>query len=332
MYVIELEYFLLIIYKLLIYINKFYFQVKHENGGEEHELEADHIERHNKCEHHHHHHVNEHIHDHNHSHEEDHREHNHHHAHLIENHTNAEHQDHKDQTVCRQALDHQEFAREATEKDTMEQEMPVSHNCSAAELCCGAPHIATEEAVEKLQDRFTQLMAQCADLTEEKQRLEHLVTQLQSETETIGEYIALYQTQRRILKQREYEKAAQTAMLQAEREQMHERLTILNNLVSSLGMELPQKQELNQHINQALAQNVTHNPHNKYSQPPVSNSNREIAEAPDPAANLNSHESQQILHRIQDIITEIKENTKELPTMQDSVDQLNCCSGKFEVV
>lgn len=186
-------------------------------------------------------------------------------------------------------------------------------------------------------------MTQCADLTEEKQRLEHLVMQLQSETETIGEYIALYQTQRRILKQREYEKAAQTALLQAEREQMRERLTILNNLVNSLGMELPQNQELKQQINEALAaQNAVVANSLQHTQTPQLNSplnedSKTNTTLNDPAfqtppKDLNSPESQQILHKIQDIITEIKENTKELPTIQHSVDHLNCCSGKFEVV
>lgn len=41
-------------------------------------------------------------------------------------------------------------------------------------------------AMEKLQERFTRTMAEVADLTDEKQRLEHLVLQLQGETETIG--------------------------------------------------------------------------------------------------------------------------------------------------
>lgn len=42
-------------------------------------------------------------------------------------------------------------------------------------------------AMEKLQERFTRTMSEVAELTDEKQRLEHLVLQLQGETETIGE-------------------------------------------------------------------------------------------------------------------------------------------------
>ena len=240
-----------------------------------------------------------------------------------------------------------ESCQEATEKviETINEcktphKIKTSFQTKAANTT--TPHIATEEAVEKLQQRFTQLMTQCADLTEEKQRLEHLVMQLQSETETIGEYIALYQTQRRILKQREYEKAAQTAMLQAEREQMRERLNILNNLVNRLGMETPQNQvTLKQQINEALAQNVAIDVTQQHQQSvaasellPIANSSnvQQLCEEKTLNNDLNSPESQQILHKIQDIITEIKENTKELPTVTHTVDHLNCCSGKFEVV
>lgn len=41
-------------------------------------------------------------------------------------------------------------------------------------------------AMDKLQERFSRTMAEVAELTDEKQRLEHLVLQLQGETETIG--------------------------------------------------------------------------------------------------------------------------------------------------
>lgn len=95
-------------------------------------------------------------------------------------------------------------------------------------------NIATDEAMCKLQDRFKRTMTEIAELTEEKQRLEHLVLQLQSETETIGEYIALYQTQRRLLKQREVEKDIQLHRIAADREDMKNKLEKLNRLVEML--------------------------------------------------------------------------------------------------
>lgn len=42
------------------------------------------------------------------------------------------------------------------------------------------------EPITKLEKRFKETMEKVAELTDEKQRLEHLVLQLQSETETIG--------------------------------------------------------------------------------------------------------------------------------------------------
>ncbi|KAI8035926.1 hypothetical protein M5D96_011357 [Drosophila gunungcola] len=164
--------------------------------------------------------------------------------------------------------------------------------------------LPTAEAVERLQSRFTTLISQVADLTEEKHSLEHLVLQLQSETETIGEYIALYQTQRRMLKQREYEKAAQMRLLQAEREQLREKIETLNKLVVSLGVELPQD--------------------------PGQSQQQEAAASTVQPANEGEN-SQQIINKIQDIISEIKENTEQ-PTHNHAGDHLNCCLGKFEVV
>lgn len=99
---------------------------------------------------------------------------------------------------------------------------------------CSTINIATNEALEKLQDRFRRTMDEIADLTEEKQRLEHLVLQLQSETETIGEYIALYQTQRRLLKQRELEKDIQLHRIANDRTEMKDKLRQLNKLVELL--------------------------------------------------------------------------------------------------
>lgn len=42
------------------------------------------------------------------------------------------------------------------------------------------------EPVKQLEQRFKETMEKVAELTEEKQKLEHLVLQLQNETETIG--------------------------------------------------------------------------------------------------------------------------------------------------
>lgn len=69
--------------------------------------------------------------------------------------------------------------------------------------------LSQQIAMKQLEVKFTRTMKDIADLEDEKQRLEHLVMQLQDETETIGEYVTLYQHQRGILKQRALERDEQ---------------------------------------------------------------------------------------------------------------------------
>lgn len=94
-----------------------------------------------------------------------------------------------------------------------------------------------ESAMKHLEEKFKKTMQEIADLTEEKQRLEHLVLQLQGETETIGEYVALYQHQRMILKQKAIEKDQQLKQLANDREQIKSKLEKLNELITKLVIE-----------------------------------------------------------------------------------------------
>lgn len=155
-------------------------------------------------------HLHEHDHSHDHGHEHGH-EHSHEHGHCSHEHSAAPYNGDDEIKSAIEALDNSDV---------------VSVTSTI--------NIATNEAMDKLQDRFRRTMNEIADLTEEKHRLEHLVTQLQSETETIGEYIALYQTQRRLLKQREIEKDIQLNRIAADREDMRDKLRQLNELVELL--------------------------------------------------------------------------------------------------
>lgn len=92
-------------------------------------------------------------------------------------------------------------------------------------------HLEMTEAQQKLEERFKRTMEDIARLTDEKLELEHLVMQLQGETETIGEYIALYQYQRSILNQRSKEKDEELRLLNADRKHIKEKLDELNRLV-----------------------------------------------------------------------------------------------------
>lgn len=72
------------------------------------------------------------------------------------------------------------------------------------------------DAMSKLQERFLKIMGEVADLSDEKHRLEHIILQLQNETDTICEYVALYQQQRSLLKRRDEERTTQLKLFQQE--------------------------------------------------------------------------------------------------------------------
>ncbi|XP_022053653.1 golgin subfamily A member 2 isoform X3 [Acanthochromis polyacanthus] len=98
-------------------------------------------------------------------------------------------------------------------------------------------HQALQAAMEKLQHRFTSLMQEKADLKERVEELEHRCIQLSGETDTIGEYIALYQSQRAIMKQKHKEKEQYISMLAQDKEEMKAKLAELQDLVMRLVAE-----------------------------------------------------------------------------------------------
>ncbi|XP_056111066.1 golgin subfamily A member 2 isoform X1 [Rhinichthys klamathensis goyatoka] len=95
-------------------------------------------------------------------------------------------------------------------------------------------HEALRVAMDKLQERFTKLMQEKVDLRERLEELEHRCIQLSGETDTIGEYIALYQNQRAIMKQRHFEKEQYINMLAKDKEEMKVKLAELQDLVMRL--------------------------------------------------------------------------------------------------
>uniref|UniRef100_A0A669Q8Q2 Golgin subfamily A conserved domain-containing protein n=1 Tax=Phasianus colchicus TaxID=9054 RepID=A0A669Q8Q2_PHACC len=88
-----------------------------------------------------------------------------------------------------------------------------------------------------VQSRFTDLIQEKADLKERLEELEHRCIQLSGETDTIGEYIALYQSQRAILKQRHQEKEEYISRLAQDKEEMKIKLLELQDLVMRLVKE-----------------------------------------------------------------------------------------------
>lgn len=94
-----------------------------------------------------------------------------------------------------------------------------------------------EAAHMVLESRFNRSMKEVADLSDEKQQLEHVVQQLQLETESIGDYITIYQFQRGVMKQQARERELELSSLYHEREEMKQKLSTLQELVSNLEQE-----------------------------------------------------------------------------------------------
>ncbi|XP_053607081.1 golgin subfamily A member 2-like [Plodia interpunctella] len=91
--------------------------------------------------------------------------------------------------------------------------------------------IKNEDAMTKLQERFLKIMGEVADLSDEKHRLEHIILQLQNETDTICEYVALYQQQRSLLKKRDEERNTQIKIFQDACNKLHCQIKELSNLL-----------------------------------------------------------------------------------------------------
>lgn len=179
------------------------------------------------------------------------------------------------------------------------------------------PSMATEEALEKLQARFRRTMLEVAELTEEKQRLEHVVTQLQFETETIGEYITLYQYQRRVLKQKEHERDVQLKNLAADRERMNEKLLQLNALIEKFVMQHVDNVELAKEASKFLD-------HSNHSEPLIIHPSQQ----PENMMKLKQETAGKIL----EILSDIKIANSTCYDTNVGVENCSCCLGKLETV
>uniref|UniRef100_A0AAG5DNK5 Golgin subfamily A conserved domain-containing protein n=1 Tax=Anopheles atroparvus TaxID=41427 RepID=A0AAG5DNK5_ANOAO len=208
--------------------------------------------------------------------------------------------------------------------------------------------IPTIEAMEKLQQRFKRTMLEVAELTEEKQRLEHLVLQLQGETETIGEYITLYQQQRRILKQKDMERDLQLQQLADDREMMKLKLKELNYLVHRLVLEQGGGKEgpRSPTVIDSSGDHMVHQPegHLFKGNPTPGGTPSEngaldgTTTSPQPHANSDEHspplpkvhiKANETAGRILSLLTDIKEAN--IP-YGSGVQHCSCCSGRLETV
>lgn len=251
-----------------------------------------------------------HTHDDHHHHEHDHG-HEHHHHHENGEKCDTEHDTSKTTELLKEIeflkVEKDELVKIINDFKIMKQDTSETKNSSPAMPTTTTSHsevpsIATEEALEKLQARFRRTMLEVAELSDEKQRLEHLVTQLQFETETIGEYITLYQNQRRQLKKKEHERDIELKKLTEERCQMNEKLAYLNKLIE----EFVQKHPNDENDDHQDVQKQTKN-----------------------SENLNRQEN---AGRILEVLTEIKNTNSKSCDHSIGVENVSCCYGKIETV
>ena len=94
-------------------------------------------------------------------------------------------------------------------------------------------------AFDSLQTRFVQVMRHKAELEDNLQHKEKLLTLLEGETDTIGEYVSLYQSQRRALQIKYSHKQVLLDQLQVEKRSMQEDIARLRQLVQHLSLSNP---------------------------------------------------------------------------------------------
>jgi len=90
------------------------------------------------------------------------------------------------------------------------------------------------EALKHLEKRFISAMEQLAELSSDKEQLEYLVERLQQETETVGDYVIMYQHQRMQQKIKIQEKEEEVRQLAKDRADLQEKLQKLQGLVTNL--------------------------------------------------------------------------------------------------
>ena len=84
----------------------------------------------------------------------------------------------------------------------------------------------------QVEQKFNEAMEKIAVLTSEKEQLEHIIIRLQDETDTVGEYITLYQYQRAQQRARLDEKERQLQTISRDREELKSKLTQLQSLIT----------------------------------------------------------------------------------------------------
>merc|ERR1719356_837079 len=92
-------------------------------------------------------------------------------------------------------------------------------------------HSSPGIALKQLESRFISAMEKLAELSSDKEQLEHLVERLQEETDTIGDYVIMYQHQRKQQRIKIQEVEQEVAQLAQDRAELQGKLVQLEQLV-----------------------------------------------------------------------------------------------------
>ena len=95
-----------------------------------------------------------------------------------------------------------------------------------------SPVISKDVAMLKMEQKLKQAMEKVADLSSEKEHLEHTIVRLQDETDTVGEYITIYQYQRAQQKAQMQEKDEYIHSIARDREELKQKLAQLQGLLN----------------------------------------------------------------------------------------------------
>jgi len=87
---------------------------------------------------------------------------------------------------------------------------------------------------KSLEVRHIKAMEQVAKLTLEKEQLEYIIGRLQDETETVGDYVVMYQHQRQQQKLRLQEKEEQLAQVARDKDELRVKLSSLQEMITRL--------------------------------------------------------------------------------------------------
>lgn len=195
------------------------------------------------------------------------------------------------------------------ENDDIMEETSVNENAMVMALDEKLPITESDlgimsDSMALLQEKFTSVMKEKAELLNKLELLEHTNTQLQCECDTIGEYIALYHNQRQVLKQRHREKDDYIANIIRDRETMQGKVQQLETLIVT--MLNSQRDSTHDHITSTPFPNTVPATHkdadeslfstsHEFNNSEVENKSSGISEQPDllPKLETSTNESDQ---------------------------------------